>query len=197
MNKVAICIISKGMNQYLIEWVEHYKSLGFDKIIFYDNDFDDEIINNKGQYNVIKSYIDEGFIIYYNWKNKKSSTLQRDAYKDYMQKHKNDFDYTLFTDSDAFLDVKKYGNIKNFLLKNSKKFEKFEGIAISIVTYGDNGLVHNDGRPLKERFKISLKSKRNNETFNTIVNHHKCRNKVGSVHHPFSSKLCDIYMGGK
>ena len=40
--KVALCCIGRLENQYAVEFVEHYKKLGFDKIFVYDNNHSDE-----------------------------------------------------------------------------------------------------------------------------------------------------------
>ena len=36
-SKVALCAIGIMENQYVAEFVNHYKNLGFDKIFLYDN----------------------------------------------------------------------------------------------------------------------------------------------------------------
>ena len=35
--KVLLCAIVKNENKYINEWLEHYKQLGFSKVILYDN----------------------------------------------------------------------------------------------------------------------------------------------------------------
>ena len=35
--KIAVCAIMKDENQYIEEWSNHYKNLGFDHIFIYDN----------------------------------------------------------------------------------------------------------------------------------------------------------------
>ena len=59
MNKVLLCCIGKMENNYIREYVEHYKSIGFDNICLYDNnDPDGEHFED-----VIGDYIDSGFVI--------------------------------------------------------------------------------------------------------------------------------------
>ena len=35
--KVAICLIIKDENEYLEEWLQHHKNIGFNYFIIYDN----------------------------------------------------------------------------------------------------------------------------------------------------------------
>lgn len=45
--KVCLCTLGKNENKYAIEFVEHYKKYGVDKIFIYDNnDLDGEIFDN-------------------------------------------------------------------------------------------------------------------------------------------------------
>ena len=39
---VALCTIGRLENRYAVEYVEYYKSIGFDKIFIYDNNFGNE-----------------------------------------------------------------------------------------------------------------------------------------------------------
>ena len=89
--RVAICAIGKWEEQYLPEWVEHYKSLGFDNIIFYDNN--DE--GDDGQYMVLKPYIDEGFVIYHDWRGKQKQA-QFQVYSHCALKYHSIFDWIAF-----------------------------------------------------------------------------------------------------
>ena len=35
--KIGVCLIIKNENEYLEEWLTHYRSLGVDKFFIYDN----------------------------------------------------------------------------------------------------------------------------------------------------------------
>jgi hypothetical protein len=56
--KVALCVIGRLENQYAVEYVEYYKSLGFDKIFIYDNNHDGE----EHFEDVLQTYIDDGLV---------------------------------------------------------------------------------------------------------------------------------------
>ena len=56
--KVALFAIGRMENRYAVEWVEHYKNIGFDKIFIYDNNFGDE----EHFEDVLQPYIDSRFV---------------------------------------------------------------------------------------------------------------------------------------
>lgn len=145
--KTAVCVISKNEDQYLLEWIEYYKSIGFDNIIFYDNNE----YNNFNQYNIIKSYIDSGFIKYHDYKNMHNCSQQHLAYVDCLRNYKNTFDWVAFFDIDEFLVLKEHNSIKDFLSSNIN-FNNYWNIAIRWVIMDDNDLIYNDKTPVLERF---------------------------------------------
>ena len=64
--KVLLCCIGKMENNYIREFVEYYKTIGFDNICLYDNnDIDGEHFED-----VIGNYIDSGFVILKDWRGK-------------------------------------------------------------------------------------------------------------------------------
>ena len=56
--KVCLCAILKDENKYIIHYVEHYKNLGYDHMYIYDNND----INGEKVEDVIKNYINDGYI---------------------------------------------------------------------------------------------------------------------------------------
>ena len=90
---VVSCPI-KCDNEYLIEFTEHYLSLGFDKIYFYDNNDDDNI----QPVELLKEYIRKGKVEVVDYRN----MIFYDIF------HRNhfftngNFDWVLFVDDDEF-----------------------------------------------------------------------------------------------
>lgn len=145
--RTSVCVISKNEEQYLEEWVEHYKELGFDNVLFYDNNEE----GDDSQYNVLKNYIDEGFVIYHDYRMYHNCSQQTMCYIECLKIYKKEYDWIAFFDVDEFLTLEKHKNIKEFLTHN-KEYEKYDSIAIRWIIMDDNDLVKNDGRPCKERF---------------------------------------------
>lgn len=152
--KVALCAIARLENNYIKEWVEHYKNVGFDKIFLYDNNHDGE----EHFEDVIGDYIDEGFVEIIDVRNKVGD-VQQPAYNECYHKHSDEFDYMAFFDIDEFLCLNnKFKDIKDFLLNVSKN--GFNCVKINWVIYTDNNLITiKDNNYSIKRFDNSKKIK--------------------------------------
>ena len=142
--KVALCCIGRLENQYAVEYVDYYKSIGFDKIFIYDNNHDGE----EHFEDVLQTYIDDGFVTVIDYRNK--MLCQMKAYEECYKKHNNDYDWIAFFDFDEYITLKNDKNIKDYL--SDKIFDNFECIHINWMYYGDNGNVRYENKPLTERF---------------------------------------------
>lgn len=146
MSKVLICCIVKEENQYLREFVEYYKKLGAANVMIFDN-------NDEGGENiedVIKDYIDDGYVIVKNYHNRKICQLA--AYQECYDDYNKEYDWICFFDCDEFLAFRnKRMTIPEFF--SNKRFDDYDMIHVNWMLYGDNDLLRNDGRPVVERFK--------------------------------------------
>ena len=142
--KVGLCCIAKMENNYIREFIEHYKNLGVDHVFLYDNnDTDGENFED-----VIGDHIENGYIEVIDFKNRK--ICQLDAYNDCYKNRCNGYDWVCFFDCDEFLDLRNDKSLKKYLSK--KCFDDFEQIHINWKVFSDNGLIHYENKPLKERF---------------------------------------------
>ena len=142
--KVCVCTVGKQENKYVREFVNHYEKYGIDKIFLYDNnDKDGENFEE-----VIKDYIDKGFVQINNWRGIKQPGIKTlmDCYKNYNQA----YDWFIFYDLDEYIYLKNISNIKEFL--NDKKFNKCNKIYLNWVMHTDNNLLKYDNRSLHDRF---------------------------------------------
>lgn len=141
--KVALCAIGRLENQYAVEFVEWYKKIGFDKIFIYDNNHDGE----EHFEDVLQEYVDDGFVEIIMYRN--FERAQFNAYNECYASHNKEYDWIAFFDFDEFLVLEKDDNIKSYLsrFENDKQC-----VLINWMVMDDNDLVHNDGRPLMERF---------------------------------------------
>lgn len=143
--KVGLCCIGRRENLYVNEYVNHYLSLGVDKIFIYDNNYDGE----EHFEDVLSEYISAGSVEIVDFRNKQRCHME--SYQDCWDKNNKDFDWMLFVDcGDEYLYMNDFNNIKDFLKQD--KFTNYDLIHISIMTYGDNDLVRYEDKPLKERF---------------------------------------------
>ena len=141
--KVCLCIIAKLENNYIREYIEHYKKYGIDNIFLYDNND----INGERFDNIIKDFIEIGFVKVINYRGKKS--IQKIAYNNCYQTNKKIYNWFLFYDIDEFINLNNI-NIKYFL--NKKKFDKCQVVQLSWVMHTDNNLLHYSNEYVTKRF---------------------------------------------
>lgn len=140
--KVCICTLGKEENRYIREFVIYYKNLGVDKIFLYDNN-DKE---NEHFEEVIKDFIDNGFVEIFDWRGIEKPHLK--VINDCYIKNNIYYDWLMFYDIDEYIHIP--SNIKDFL--NEKKFDKCKKIYLNWVFHTDNNLIYYDNRSLWERF---------------------------------------------
>ena len=116
--RVSLVCIAKNEDNYISEWVNYHKKLGFDKIFVYENDWkcsiDDDIIEK----------------IEFNGKHQ-----QIQAYNHFIQNYYSMYNWAAFLDVDEFLVLKKHKNVKDFI----NEYKEYNGIGINWVLFGDNG----------------------------------------------------------
>lgn len=185
MKKVALCVISKKEDIYLMDFIEYYKKIGFCSIIFGDNnDFGDS-----SQRLVIEPYIKEGFIKYENIQSR--PLWQCRFYEDMYNKYKTEFDYIAFYDVDEYVCFAD-SNIKTISeLLERPEFAKADYIELNWQYMTDNNKLYYENKPVMERFveykdgcfanttvKSMIKCKRDSN-IKWIGNPHVCRYNTG------------------
>ena len=143
---IALCVIGRRENRYAREFVEYYKSIGFDKIFLCDNNRDGEEHFEE----VLQDYIDDGFVQIINYRNIPGAQCQ--AYAAVYRKYGDKYQWMAFFDFDEYLTMVRDNDVH-------KLMERYEGhncVFFNWMNYGDNGLVHDDGRKLQERFTQPL-----------------------------------------
>jgi hypothetical protein len=128
---LAIVVIAKNEQDYIKEWVAFHKVMGFDKIILYDNDSTDNMVNE------IKPFINDGYVIY----NKISGVNQQlNAYNDALKRYSSLFRYMAFIDCDEFLlPVDNRDTVLSVVEKAMKKNRRAGGICVNWVMFGSSG----------------------------------------------------------
>lgn len=152
--KFGVCAVVKNENLYLREWVEHYISLGFDKIIIYDNNENTGEIPNV----VIQDYIDKGIVDihkkYRGIKNLNFINFQASIFSECLEDYKDQLDWIGFFDIDEFLELCDGKTIqKQFSFIN---YENFTSILVSWCIMGDKDALYYENKPVTERFTQKL-----------------------------------------
>ena len=142
--KTLLCCIGRRENQHIREFVEWYKNLGFTNIVLYDNNYDGE----EDFRDAIGDYIDDGYVILKDYRNKRKCQLE--AYNSCYNEYKDDYDWFAFFDCDEFLVLTKKKTIDEYL--SSILFKNFDMIHLNWMCYGDSDLLECDGRTLNEMF---------------------------------------------
>ena len=143
--KVLLCSIGRMENNYIREWVEYNKKIGFTNIVLYDNNYDGE----ENFEDVIGDYIESGYVILKNYRNKK--VCQLDAYNECYLEYGKDYDWIAFFDCDEFLVLQKKETVCEYL--SSIYFNKYDMIHVNWMCYGDDDKIRYEEKPVMERFK--------------------------------------------
>ena len=146
--KTLLCCIGRLENQYIREYVEHYKNIGITNICLFDNNYDGEDDFRE----VIGDYINEGFVILKDYRNRK--VCQLDAYNECYLTYGNEYDWIAFFDIDEFMFIHENKTINEYL--SQKEFSNYDMIHINWMLFGDGGKLKNDSRPLLQRITKPL-----------------------------------------
>jgi len=140
---ICICTIGKLENNYIEEFIEHYRKYKVDKIFLYDNnDIDGE------NFIIPSKYIRRKYIEIVNWRGQKKQQLKffKDCYKTNYKK----YDWLIFYDIDEYLNLTNHSNIHKYL--SQKKFEKCQLVYLIWRLHTDNNKMFYENRNLFERF---------------------------------------------
>lgn len=134
--KICICTLGKKENKNIREFIQHYENYEIDQIILYNNNE----INGENFEDVIKDYIDKGFVKIIDWRGKNQSLIEiwNDCYLNNSEK----FNWLIFYDIDEYIFLKNYTSIKSFL--NEPKFKNCIKIYLNLVIHINNNLIYYD-----------------------------------------------------
>ena len=147
--KVATCSIVKLENNYLVEFVEHYKGIGFDHMFIYDNNRPED----EHPEDVLQKYIDEDFVTIIDFRDQELHPMVKSikqAFNSCWKNNKEEYDWILFCDNDEFLNFAEDSNVKEYLSRH--EINNCDIIKINWKCYDDNNLIYYEDKPMKERF---------------------------------------------
>ena len=163
----ATCII-KNEVEYMPEWLEYHLLVGFEKFYVYDNESTDNIKQ------ILQPYIDSGVVEYTYWP---GTAMQMPAYKDCVEKHKNDTFWLAVIDIDEFV----VADCKN-VATSLHDFEDSAAVVLQWLVYGDSGVVNKEPGLVIERFKSHNNLDDTSEMCKSIINPRKV--EVKTLHLP-------------
>ena len=146
--KLGVCVGVKLSNKYLNEWVENYRSLGFDTIIILDNN---EIDGERPQ-DVLGTGPD---LVFVDKRGDHTFKRQNIFFTQVYNDFKDKLDYILFCDDDEMLSLnRRFKDAKEWL--GSLDTSDVDCICVNWRMFGDNGEFHYRNAPLRERFPEPL-----------------------------------------
>lgn len=146
MATIALCGIVKNEIRSIIEWLAHYKALGFTDFVIYDNESTD------GTSEVLQALDDAGELIRIDWPHTVGENPQTRAYNH--MRRSSTVDWIAFFDADEFLFLRHDDNIADFL----QRFGADVGaIVVNWVPFNSGGQLNYRASPVIERFTESLR----------------------------------------
>ena len=145
--RTLLCCIGRKENQYIREFVEYHKMAGFTNICLFDNNYDGE----DDFKDVIGDYIDSGYVILKDYRNKQ--VCQVDAYNECYNEYKDQYDWIAFFDCDEFVTFGSSAITSIGMALSDERFNGYDMVHINWLMFNDNDLVNNDGRPVMMRFQ--------------------------------------------
>ena len=187
--KVCLCCAAKKENLYISEFINHYKNLGYNNIIIYDNnDIDGERFED-----VIPDDINSGFVKMINfrgYRGKKDDT-QLDAYYDCYKRFNSKCNWISFFDIDEFLYINPINgtNLTIQEMLDRPAYNRCESVKINWKSYSDSELLYYENKPVTQRFtqlsKFRYEFGNVKSTIRTNLSHYL--RKSNSAHSLFSN----------
>lgn len=146
MASIALCGIVRNEIRSVVEWLAHYKALGFTDFVIYDNESTD------GTGEVLQALDDAGEILRLDWPHTVGARPQRLAYE-HMRVHST-VDWIGYFDADEFLLLRQDASIADFLARFG---DDVTAIAINWVVFNSGGQERYRAVPVMERFTESLR----------------------------------------
>ena len=169
----TLCLLIKDEGIYLSEWLAHYLTLGFDRIVIYDNGSCSETRHIE---RVCASA--DARISLIDWQDQPGVNPQISAYSHALENCKTE--WIAFFDTDEFLVLKSSRSIADFL---SNAGRKVGAVAINWLFFGSNGETAYRPEPVTERFPRCAQD--GSRMFKSIV-----RTRAASaMSHPHSATL--------
>jgi hypothetical protein len=191
----SVCLIAKNEAPYLVEWIAYYRTLGFDEVIVYENNSDDNSAD------LLRKLAAAGKVIHRPWTLGRNESPQITAYTDAFQRARTD--WMLFVDADEFLVLHNAATVNEFLAPLDARPE-VTSIGVNWRIFGDSHQAESDGRPVTERFILAaepdfvvnshLKSFTRVNALRNMVHMHAC-DTTGQMVHPSGKPLTMPHWG--
>ena len=144
--RIALCAIVRNEIRSIVEWLAHYKVLGFTDFLIYDNESTD------GTTEVLIALDEAGELVHLPWPHSVGERPQRLAYE-HARKH-SDADWLAFFDADEFLVLHQDARVGDFV---SGLGADVSAVAVNWIVFGSGGQARYRAAPVVERFTDALR----------------------------------------
>lgn len=138
--KVSACLIIKDEGRYLAEWLAWHAAQGVEHFYLYDNGSRRPVPED-----IPETFRDRCTVV--DWSGNHRHP-QMDAYADCLERFGPETEWLAFIDADEFLRVVDGTALPDFL----DGYPDADALLVKWLVYNANGLLEDDGRPVRERF---------------------------------------------
>jgi hypothetical protein len=138
----AVIAIARNEAPYLLEWIAHYRLLGFDRIVIYDND------SNDATPHLLKRLAAAGVVDAIHWHVRPGVHKQEAAYDHALERMRGHVPWSLFVDLDEFLVLDPGITVDDLLPAD----EAISAVGFNWRVFGSAGLRHRETGLTHERF---------------------------------------------
>ena len=142
IDKYVVFACAKNEDDYILEWVEHNLSVGFDKVIIADNNDEPGKLDE-----ILSAYIADGKVQIFPCSGLKR--FQTYIYNMYL--NESNYKWCAYFDCDEFIEFNAHRGIKEFL-----ESIKEECVLINWVVFGSNDKAYREEGTVQERFKFPV-----------------------------------------
>jgi len=141
-SRFGVVATARNEAPYLLEWIAHYRVVGFERIVIYDNQSNDD------SWRILKPLAKAGVIDAVYWRNRPKQHKQQSAYNHALLRLRDSIEWCLFADLDEFLVLRADTTLNDVLPKDPS----VSAIAIPWRIFGSAGHRHRGTQLTIERF---------------------------------------------
>jgi hypothetical protein len=123
---LAACAIYRDEADYLAEWIEFHRLVGFERFYLYNN------LSSDNHRNALDSYIEDGLVVLHDWPHEPG---QFGAYDHCIATHGEEARWIGFFDIDEFVFSPTYAPVPEVLTE----YEQWPGVCVNLPRFGTSG----------------------------------------------------------
>jgi SAM-dependent methyltransferase len=141
--RFGVVAIARNEAPYLLEWIAHYRVLGFERITIYDNE------SNDASWRILTPLSKAGVIEAIYWPNRRRQHKQQSAYNHARLQQRASLDWCLIVDLDEFLVLREGLALDDLVPRDPA----ISAVAVPWRIFGSSGQRHRETGLTVERFR--------------------------------------------